>query len=452
MQFYEVIKSNLSDILAESTAYGLPKIFKSKRLFLKLFWLVFFILGSIASIYFTIQSINNYLKYEVIPQISKISQDPMPFPTITFCPPNPALFENKSINDLFKFDSYGWKIYTNLDNYLERFSTLEYGDCFHFNSGRNMSGHSIPILKQIGQEKQYCVTISFNKLNISNNGPIKIWINDYSSLPFLNEQKLRSQDTSILNIIHEIQLTKTIETKLSLPYNPCYKEEEEEEESSGLKWNKTIINFMKLNNIKYNQKYCFKLCPLIETNNRCNCTKNNTSLSIDVYKDCYSNECYKKYVLDFEKIQTEKCKDYCPLECDSITYALTLVPRQDLNNKLNNSTLNYAHVDIFYRELKYTKFSEIPKIEVFSFISEIGGILGLFIGCSFVSLFEIAELLIEIFFSLISKNKPTDEHEITYSNNELKTEIINDLSNQFEIKVARLKFEILNDLKNKHYS
>ncbi len=129
---------------------------------------------------------------------------------------------------------------------------------------------------------------------------------------------------------------------------------------------------------------------------------------------------------------------------------MTLVPRQDLNNKLNNSTLNYAHVDIFYRELKYTKFSEIPKIEVFSFISEIGGILGLFIGCSFVSLFEIAELLIEIFFSLISKNKtknkPTDEHEITYSNNELKTEIINDLKNQFEIKIARLKFEILNDL------
>ena len=142
MQFYEVIKSNLSDILAESTAYGLPKIFKSKRLFLKLFWLLFFILGSTASIYFTIQSINNFLRiYEVIPQISKISQDPMPFPTITFCPPNPALFENKSINDLFKFDSYGWKIYTNLDSYLERFPTLEYGDCFHFNSGHNMSGN-----------------------------------------------------------------------------------------------------------------------------------------------------------------------------------------------------------------------------------------------------------------------------------------------------------------------
>ena len=181
MEFYQIIKNNLSEILAESTAYGLPKIFKSKRLFLKLFWLVFFILGSIASIYFTIQSANNYLKYEVIPQISKISQDPMPFPTITFCPPIPTLFENKSINDLFKFDIYDWKTYTNLDNYLERISTLEYGDCFHFNSGRNMSGHSIPFLKQIGQEKQYCLTISFNKINISNNSSIKIWINDYSS-------------------------------------------------------------------------------------------------------------------------------------------------------------------------------------------------------------------------------------------------------------------------------
>jgi hypothetical protein len=56
--------------------------------------------------------------------------------------------------------------------------------------------------------------------------------------------------------------------------------------------------------------------------------------------------------------------------------------------------------------LKYTKYSEMPKTETFSFISEMGGILGLFVGCSFVSFFELAELFIEIYFILFSnKNK-----------------------------------------------
>ena len=48
----------------------------------------------------------------------------------------------------------------------------------------------------------------------------------------------------------------------------------------------------------------------------------------------------------------------------------------------------------------------MPKTETFSFISEMGGILGLFVGCSFVSFFELAELFIEIYFILFSnKNK-----------------------------------------------
>ncbi len=47
----------------------------------------------------------------------------------------------------------------------------------------------------------------------------------------------------------------------------------------------------------------------------------------------------------------------------------------------------------------------MPKTKIFDFISNIGGILGLFIGSSFVTLFEIGELLIEISFILTKKNE-----------------------------------------------
>ena len=43
------IIENLTEMLSDSTAYGLPKIFRSKRLVLKIFWFVFFLMGFVTS-------------------------------------------------------------------------------------------------------------------------------------------------------------------------------------------------------------------------------------------------------------------------------------------------------------------------------------------------------------------------------------------------------------------
>jgi hypothetical protein len=42
--------------------------------------------------------------------------------------------------------------------------------------------------------------------------------------------------------------------------------------------------------------------------------------------------------------------------------------------------------------------SQQPKIELFGLISNLGGILGLFIGFSFISLLEIIEVLAELIY------------------------------------------------------
>ena len=49
--------------------------------------------------------------------------------------------------------------------------------------------------------------------------------------------------------------------------------------------------------------------------------------------------------------------------------------------------------------------SQSPKEIEFDLISSIGGICGLFIGVSFVSLFEIGEILIEAFHIVYEKIK-----------------------------------------------
>jgi len=121
-----------------------------------------------------------------------------------------------------------------------------------------------------------------------------------------------------------------------------------------------------------------------------------------VQKDCALNEkkqnvkdCSFRYFVDHLKESEGKCKEYCPLECDSVSYSLAI--------EQNNENLGSSSFSIKYDEFKYTLYSEIPKTEIFGFISNIGGILGLFIGCSFVTLFEIGELIIEILFILFEK-------------------------------------------------
>ncbi len=430
MNLFQEIKKNLIEILSESTAYGLPKMFKSKHIFFKIFWLAFILFGSIASIYFIIDSIQNYLKYEVIPKTEIIHQSQIIFPTITFCS------SDKSFNkDLIDYCSFN-KEEKNCKEYFQMYYATWYNavawynsNCLQFNSGKNSSNHSIPILNSTGGIDNGLI-ISF-KSNLS----IDIWIDDPASISFINGVSFKKSSDYYLNyesfIYSEFLLSKTVEYKLGPPYNPCFIDN-----LNNFDLNKTIINYLHSNNVKYRQEYCEQLCLELEyiNTNPCNCT--NTSLG-NVLRDCYQlqknkdiQNCTSDYFTNYDmKNLDEKCKEYCPLECDSITYTSSIM--KDKSTLSSSSSRIY----IYFKDLKYTQYSEIPKTETFSFISEIGGILGLFIGCSFVTLFEFAEVLIEISFILFGR-----KHQISNQNSE-RTQNERSIELSFEETIIRFKNE-----------
>ena len=131
--------------------------------------------------------------------------------------------------------------------------------------------------------------------------------------------------------------------------------------------------------------------------------------------------CIARYLKEFRKnTQYENCAAYCPLECDSISYAITGYnePIPINSGNISNSTRNsysslekfdtYEEVSkhfiviyVYYKELEYTLISQVPKTEIFGFISNVGGTLGLFLGISFLSFMEIFEILFELFFILV---------------------------------------------------
>ena len=111
------------------------------------------------------------------------------------------------------------------------------------------------------------------------------------------------------------------------------------------------MNYFKSNSVSYKQEYCYKLCADLENIN--------------------TND---------KKEQMKKCEQYCPLECDSVSYSFTIPESRSVESK--------SSLSMNYNKLEFTQFSETAKTQVFDLISNIGGILGLFIGCSFVSFFE----------------------------------------------------------------
>ena len=385
------LKNNLSEMLSDSTAYGVPKLFHSKRLFFKLFWLVFLFMGSGASVYYIWDAIKSYYDFEVITKIESFYEQPMLFPTVSFCPYTSYAFNNKSLSSIIKQCSFNLdqSCQSNPDNYFERFKTFR-GDCFRFNSGKNTSGQTIPFLYSTIGGKDDSFYVMFSSQNLG----IQLWIHHVLLPPKFGYYNNHLGNTILLTPNAETQLilNKIEEKRLGLPYNQCY----HDDEMIFFPGNKTIIDYIvRTINQSYRQTDCLQLCfdVYYMKENPCGCT--NTSLG-NVWNNCFvdfersnlTGCTYKKKFSFFNQSIQNKCKEYCPFECDTIKYEVSSYSTYRIETRFS----------IYFESLKYTLIKQLRKQQEFDLLSNIGGIFGLFIGVSFVTLFEIAELFIEILF------------------------------------------------------
>ena len=77
-----------------------------------------------------------------------------------------------------------------------------------------------------------------------------------------------------------------------------------------------------------------------------------------------------------------------------MTFSYSILPC----NNLNINLYQYTEIKVFYKTLKYTSILQQAKTRPEELVSNSGGYLGLFVGLSFISLFEITEIIFEIFF------------------------------------------------------
>ena len=206
------------------------------------------------------------------------------------------------------------------------------------------------------------------------------------------------------------------------PYNECVKD-------SSSSFDSELYRTIIAKNITYTQSYCHNLCYQQEVIKKCGCYAKSfdklNSLSPCLTQSqytCMSVE-YRNFLLNLSAM----CTPYCPLECDSMIFQITttstgypslqyatkyLMNNSLIKSKFPNENLTYdlikqsvLSLNVFYGDLAYIEYNQRPKTTFADLISNIGGILGVLIGASFLSILEIIEVLIEVLNFLFSRTK-----------------------------------------------
>jgi hypothetical protein len=82
------IKSYIIEAITSSTIHGIDKIYKPRRTFLKVLWIIFFMASTAACAYFIANSIITYFQFEVVTKVQVIYEVPQLFPTVAICNSN----------------------------------------------------------------------------------------------------------------------------------------------------------------------------------------------------------------------------------------------------------------------------------------------------------------------------------------------------------------------------
>ena len=472
-QILKLFKSKLES----SSFIMLPNVFKSEYFLLKILWLILSIVSASYCGLLISKSITDYYNFDVITKTEVKYETILKFPVITLCSLNtfntdyandyinshfdvsdPALNSNFYINYLVNYnirknltDSYLFgksidqliikcRFGVNeciLNQDFEHYYDFNFGNCYRFNSGKNMNGEQV--------EKKYANAL-FGYFDI------ELWIgqaqNNYNMLSVDNGLIVFITNENANSLIaNGILLSPGYTTKISIeriniikkpqPYSNCVENLESIDSYNSLTYKKLI-------NQNQNQTYkyinCYLFCIQKHLGDICNCQLD--YLNLIYYNEmrlCYLNEttreqdgeCFQKslkMMLNDSITYLKKCD--CPFECEynffKNTNSFAEFPTRKylpflMNSSLIKSLYNYnlndslntfemlkksvARLQINYQEMMQTFITEYPKMQAADLVSSVGGILGLFLGLSFLSFIEIIDFLVQFINILVKSVK-----------------------------------------------
>ncbi len=351
---FKDVKTELRGLLSPS---GYSKILETNNYFKKTFWLISMIALCYGGIFYVISSVQDYQGYEVVTKIQVIDADKLTFPAVTFCVLQIEFREHFGVrvkkqtnfSDVFiecLFETYNNNCSINDFEYNPIYFVpfASFFPCYSFNTKRNKS-YSV---NRVGIYTGLVVS-----LNLSTTEQIYYHVGDNNVRPVFTEFNniiQKKEDGKFVSI----EMKKTVDIKLPIPYTSC--SERINSETSHL------VKRILYQNIAYRQKNCFDLCFNIYLTEYA--LTNNLTKAVAYLK------------LEFDYIGN--CSHVCPLECSSTSF--------EIFGCESRSNLNVLLMNFYYSEQKYTEITQIEKTTMADLVSNAGGVLGLFLELSFLSI------------------------------------------------------------------
>lgn len=310
---------------------------------------------------------SDYFQFDVITNVKRIETFPIIFPAVTICTRHSINFTS-SIKDSITSVSFGGKE-LNISEDLEYFKILyegNMGDCMRFNGFRKNKDFKVT------NSETDKFLVEFAKIDLIT----FVSFNNYENSFINTTQNFIQLIHDITGIHYEMKISEK-EKQLGEPYNKC--------------------NFY-----PYTHKNCIEKCINAEIIKKYNCSILGY-YNLDTLKGCYSflstDTSFLTQELTLFNEFHSYCFNRCPLKnCETTRFDLAILKSKGLIGL--QQFHSFKVIDNNPLEI-----IQIPKGSGYSLVSNIGGTFGVFLGISFLSFFEIIELIIEFFFIIfITKN------------------------------------------------
>ncbi|OAF70491.1 hypothetical protein A3Q56_01737, partial [Intoshia linei] len=308
-------------------------------------------------------------------------------------------------------------------DFVRFFSTVN-GNCFTFNSGWNQS-HPVYRSYKPGNQHGLKLTLFIDQREYISQfvqaAGAKVLIHSQKIMPFPEDEGYSVQPGSLTSLA----IKKTSISRQGFPYGSCV----------DIKVSNITNNiYEELYPIRYNTPSCLKTCLQKHLIDTCNCAtyevpKYGSAFGYRDVKNCKYTDEIEKTCMDSVStlFNQNKLNCSCPSPCQETAYSSILSSykwpslkyekklRKDLKTKPGLDAIisdtpekdtfsdNILKINIYYQEFNYETIIEEPSYLFFSLISDVGGILGLYIGFSAMTIFEFFELISDLFYTRVCK-------------------------------------------------
>jgi hypothetical protein len=430
------IKEKIKEMITDSTIHALPNIYKTEKIYFKLMWFSFFLITFIFSIRYIYKTVSDYLLYETVTKISIGIDQPAPFPTVSFQFQYGFSSANYTLEGNIIKLYFGNIIKKNLSEQIEKITSNSIiGEYYKFNSGKDINGDEVDFKyqKKVGYYGGLTAEVFIGRPNEFMSSNLPPTHTSFFSLYIHNKtlNPVESSDEPIKltpGLSTELKISRVFTERLPYPYNDCV------DDLSLLNSHDSLLvkHILAKTKSSYRQKDCFDLCQTQYIIKSCNLTSSPLgfpweldfrNFSTKKYFDCAKKE-YENFIA---KNINGFCSLDCPLECNTIDFNIDVMtssfPNENYAKELmNNSKIkskypagynitledlskSLVQFSVYYKNFDYTLVSQTPKHELVDCVSNFGGLLGLFVGMSFLSFGELIEALVEVLIILFEKNK-----------------------------------------------